>query len=462
MTNRFCYLRNVNYYLDRFSVREELIKQKPTTDLGIVVVIPCSNEPNLIASLQSLYNCDKPTCSVEVIVVINASEKAESIVLLQNKTSLLEAEEWKSNSFNEIALLRQAQYKLNLAMTFYFIEENELPKKHAGVGLARKIGMDEAVRRFDMINNHQGIIACFDADALCETNYLVELEKHFKQYPKSPACSIHYEHPITGNEFPEAIYNGITQYELHLRYYKNGLAYANLPYAFHTIGSSMAVRSEAYQKQNGMNKRKAGEDFYFLQKLIPLGNFTELKTTKIIPSPRVSDRVPFGTGKAMQNWLGDAYNVCRYSLSSDNRINENSAKQGLSEKGTIRVAKQELLSYNPKSFIDLKAFTKAVPDFYNGKNNIPSSVQAFIDTIDFEENLTNIKKNSKSETHFTEVFFKWFNAFKVLKYMHFARDNYYPDVLVFEGANSLLKFLEQPRQKDNENLLLAYREIDLR
>ena len=30
------------------------------------------------------------------------------------------------------------------------------------------------------------------------------------------------------------------------------MAYAGLPYAFHTIGSSMAVRSEAYQKQNGM------------------------------------------------------------------------------------------------------------------------------------------------------------------------------------------------------------------
>ena len=412
----------MNYYLDRFSVREELIEQKPSNDLGVVVVIPCSNEPNLTASLESLYNCDKPTCNVEIIVVINSSEKAESTVLLQNSMSLLEAEEWRETHFGEISS--------SLAMRFYFIEENELPKKHAGVGLARKIGMDEAVRRFDSVNNHQGIIACFDADALCETNYLVALEKHFKQYPKSPACSIHYEHPMTGNEFPEAIYNGITQYELHLRYYKNGLAYANLPYAFHTIGSSMAVRSAAYQKQNGMNKRKAGEDFYFLQKLIPLGNFTELKTTKTIPSPRVSNRVPFGTGKAMQSWLDDK--------------------------------KQELFSYNPKSFIDLKAFTKAVPDLYNKKNNIPSSVQAFLDIIDFEENLTNIKKNSKSETHFTEVFFKWFNAFKVLKYMHFARDNYYPDVLVFEGANSLLKFLEQPTQSNNENLLLAYRKIDLR
>ncbi|PCJ23041.1 MAG: hypothetical protein COA97_12425 [Flavobacteriales bacterium] len=414
MTGRFSYLRNMNYYINRFSVREQLINEKPNNDLGIVVVIPCYNEPNLIPLLQSLYDCEKPKCNVEIIVVINASEDAKEVVLQQNRKTLIEAEGWRNNHQNDIQ--------------FYFIEESYLPKKHAGVGLARKIGMDEAVRRFELVNNHQGIIACFDADALCDQNYLVELENHFEKNPKSPACSIHFEHPIAGNDFSKEIYNGITQYELHLRYYKNGLAYAGLPYAFHTIGSSMAVRSETYQKQNGMNKRKAGEDFYFLQKLIPLGNFTELKTTKVIPSPRVSDRVPFGTGKAMQNWLDEE--------------------------------KQELFSYNLKSFIDLKQFCKTVPELHNDKNTIPETVQGFLKTIDFEENLANIKKNSTSQIHFVEVFFKWFNAFKVLKYMHFARDNYYPDMTVFEGANELLELMGKAKQESNIELLKKYREID--
>lgn len=411
----FYYLRIVNFYLNRFSVREQLIKEKPNNDLGIVVVIPCCNEPDLIRSLQSLYDCEKPKCSVEVIVVINAYERAGNTVLNQNKQSLLNAEEWSRS--------HQDKFK------FYFLEENNLPKKHAGVGLARKIGMDEAVRRFDIVNNHQGVIACFDADALCETNYLVALEKHFISNSKSPACSIHFEHPINGEEFTTAIYTGITQYELHLRYYKNGLVYANLPYAFHTIGSSMAVRSEAYQKQNGMNKRKAGEDFYFLQKLIPLGGFTELKSTKIIPSPRVSDRVPFGTGKAMQSWLDDD--------------------------------EEEMMTYNPKSFIDLKTFAQDAPTLFTRKVEFPESIAAFLSSIDFDENLANIKKNSKSELHFTEVFFKWFNAFKVLKYMHFSRDNFYPDVTVFEGSNTLLQHFKENKQNSNKLLLLAYRQIDL-
>jgi hypothetical protein len=405
----------VNYYLNRYAFREQLIQEEVNSEVGIVVVIPCHNEPDLVSSLQSLYDCEKPNCKVEVIVVINASEKAEETVLNQNNISYSDALVWIKMHQSE-------------DLKFYLIQENALPKKHAGVGLARKIGMDEAVRRFDAVDNHNGIISCYDADASCDTNYLVALEKHFKENPKSPACSIHFEHPVSGGEFDDAIYNGIMQYELHLRYYKNGLAYANLPYAFHTIGSSMAVRSDAYQKQNGMNKRKAGEDFYFLQKLIPLGNFTELKTTKIIPSPRVSDRVPFGTGKAMQNWLDED--------------------------------KQELQSYNPKSFIDLKLFAEAVPQLYKDVNEIPETVQAFLDRIDFEENLINIKKNSKTEVHFTEVFFKWFNAFKVLKFMHFARDNYYPDVPIFEGSNELLEITCQYKEETLKNLLERYRGID--
>jgi hypothetical protein len=192
----------------------------------------------------------------------------------------------------------------------------------------------------------------------------------------------------------------------------------------------MAVRSSAYQKQNGMNKRKAGEDFYFLQKLIPLGDFTEIKTTKVIPSPRVSDRVPFGTGRAMQEWL----------LSNED----------------------EMLSYNPKSFIDLKAFVKLVPQLYNSNEILfPNSIKQYLVEIDFQDNLMKIKGNSTSETHFVKLFFNWFNAFKVLKLMHYLRDNFYPDVIVFEGANALLEYLGVEKKVSVKELLIKYRELDL-
>src|SRR5690606_5551781 len=131
------------------------------------------------------------------------------------------------------------------------------------VGLARKIGMDEALRRLDRAGRLDGVIACFDADCTCDPNYLVEVERFFRENPKAPGCSIYFEHPLSGPAEP-GIYQAVARYELHLRYYIEALRHAGFPHAFHTIGSSMAARASAYLQQGGMNKRQAGEDFYFL------------------------------------------------------------------------------------------------------------------------------------------------------------------------------------------------------
>ena len=56
-----------------------------------------------------------------------------------------------------------------------------------------------------------------------------------------------------------------------------------------TAGGYVAVR--------GMNRRRAGEDFYFLDKLAKIDKMGRINTTTLHPSPRPSRRVPFGTGK---------------------------------------------------------------------------------------------------------------------------------------------------------------------
>jgi hypothetical protein len=143
------------------------------------------------------------------------------------------------------------------------------------------------------------VIACFDADCTCDPNYLAATENFFQSQPSAPGASIYFEHPLDGeNREPIALY------ELHLRYYVEALRYAGFPHAYHTIGSSMAARADPYFKQGGMNKRKAGEDFYFLHKIIPLGGFGEINDTRVIPSPRASHRVPFGTGRAPAPLVG--------------------------------------------------------------------------------------------------------------------------------------------------------------
>lgn len=413
-----------NFYLNRYQFRSQSIFSKPNNDLGLIVVIPCYKEEFLLSSLNSLFSCNLPTCSVEVIVVINCSESASQEIQEQTLFCYQEALKWTETNTNP-------------QLQFHILLENQLPKKDAGVGLARKIGMDEAVRRLEWINNHEAIISCFDADSLCEKNYLCALVEHFQKNKKTTACALHFEHPLEGNE-DQWIYEGIINYELHLRYYVNILRFAHYPDAYQTIGSSMAVRSKIYQKQGGMNKRKAGEDFYFLHKIIPLGNFSELKTTKVIPSPRVSDRVPFGTGKA----IGDF-------MQQENR--------------------EVYYTYNIQSFLDLKVFLEKVADLYNYTNDelksllisLPESIRNYLIELNIEKHLPQIQKQSNTLNTFQNRFFIWFNGLVILKYVHFSRDHFHPNENIIEAIQKLVEILELPHQKNNKASLEILRKYDI-
>jgi glycosyltransferase involved in cell wall biosynthesis len=406
----------VNFYLQKYGFLPPQIESIPPDDLGIVVVIPSYNEPNLILALQALEDCDKTQVKVEVIIVVNSSEVESSEVKSQNLISIAEFSKWNQGK----------------QLYFHLIHLSDLPKKHAGVGLARKIGMDEAVARFDQLDK-DGIIASFDADAICEKNYLTEIERHFNESPNSPACSIYFEHPLDGDEFDHIIYQGIINYELHLRYYNQAIKFCGLPYAFHTVGSSMAVRSSAYQKQGGMNKRKAGEDFYFIHKIIALGNYSELNSTVVKPSPRTSDRVPFGTGKAISDW--------------------------------IKKEEDKFVTYKFEIFVQIKSFLQLIPEIYQNKS-FPDGVLStafikFLAANDFENKILEILENTTDFKSFKKRFFVWFDAFKVLKLVHYLRDNGLGEgEILLESQNLLNHIAPMIKAKTEFEMLELFRDID--
>jgi len=410
-------------YLEKLALYPQLIDVPPSNDLGIIVVIPCYDEPDLITSLNSLHQCSPPNCQVEVIIVINDSESDTSEVKHQNEQTFLAAQNWSQQNTSEW-------------ISFYFLYKKKLPKKIAGVGTARKIGMDEAVRRFESIGNSKGIISCFDADSQCDLNYFQAIESYFEKNPKAQACGIYFEHPIEGDEFSAEIYDAIIDYELHLRYYVHAQRWAEFPYAFQTIGSSMAVRCDAYQQQGGMNKRKAGEDFYFIHKFIPLGNFADITNTKVIPSPRQSNRVPFGTGKAV------------------NEILEN---------------KKTYLTYHPQIFEDLRQWSSQVESLFSiNKNEVntllektPKPVASFLLENNFATKLIEIQSNTTNLKTFTQRYYRWFNAFLMMKYVHFARDQFYPNMDVSEAAKWLLekKNGKDFSKKNKKEMLEAFRQF---
>jgi glycosyltransferase involved in cell wall biosynthesis len=404
-----------NIYLERYAYPSQYLDYKPRVDTGIIVVLPCHNEPDLISSLNALNNCESP-CKVEIIVVINASEDAPVAIKEQNIRTYNEALGW-------------LEPKQPLDKVFHFILKNELPKKHAGVGLARKIGMDEAVRMFESVDKADGVILCFDADCTCSSTLLIEVYNYFQKSPKSPGCSINFEHPLLG-DLDDSVYTAITYYELHLRYYVDALKYAEFPYAYHTIGSSMAVRSSAYQKQGGMNRRKAGEDFYFLHKIIPLGHFGEINSTTVYPSPRASDRVPFGTGRAVGEWLAGE--------------------------------QEEYLTYHYQIFEDLKVFMNQVDSYFQVDEkglkelilDLPRSISGFLVSLNFEKKLKEIQGQSTNLQSFRKRFFQWFDGFRVLKYVHFVRDSFYPNISTSTAVDWLFgKYGEGPPTELKEKLI---------
>ena len=407
----------MNFYLEKYAFQSPEISQLPLPDLGIVVVIPSHNEEDIRPTLRSLANCNLPECSVEVIVMVNAAEDASEEVRKRNQQTIEQVNEFQEKDDR---------------LRFFLLSSDNLPNKHAGVGLARKIGMDEAVHRFHLIGK-EGLIVCFDADSQCDTNYLMAIEHHFKINAKSPGCSVYFEHPVSGDAFDNRIYNGIVQYELHLRYYNQCLRFCELPYAFHTIGSSMVVRSDAYRKQGGMNRRKAGEDFYFLHKIIALGNFTELNDTRVIPSPRSSDRVPFGTGRAIQSWL---------------------------EK-----EKDELGTYSFESFELIRRFVSELEKMHIDQNYAFDHpvFNAFLNANYFSEALEEIKANTTDFASFRKRFFVWFDAFRVLKLVHFLRDEAFPNQPVMAESVKLLGQIGHPDFPGNAlEGLMVFRALDRR
>lgn len=400
-------------YFKRFASPVPILDAPPTDCTQLIIVIPCHNEPDLMGTLKSLAACEPIGQPVEVIVVVNQAVNAPSEINAQNRQTIQDFDHW-----------REGQDMKELS--FHLIEALDLPPRQAGVGLARKVGMDEALRRFHGLGT-EGTIVCLDADCQVSPNYLTAIYSEFHQ-SKAGIGEVYYEHDFA-NETAIDLRRGIILYELFLRYYVEGLRQAGFPNAIQTVGSCMLVKASVYAKHGGMNKRKAGEDFYFLHKIVPHELFKTVTPATVYPSCRTSDRVPFGTGKAQQDWL-------------------NQADHGY-------------LTYDPQIFIELKALLRLAPSFFLEHldvvlKRLSQANQDFLTAHRFLDKIKLIKANNTDPNQFVKQFFTWFDGFLCVKYVHYLRDHYYPNKPIGEVAAALINAETQ----DPLSLLKKYRLID--
>ena len=192
----------------------------------------------------------------------------------------------------------------------------------------------------------------------------------------------------------------------------------------------MVVKAWAYIKQGGMNRRKAGEDFYFLQKISWLGKVTELSNTTVYPSPRISDRVPFGTGKAIRNFIK---------------------------------SKQQT-SYPLQAYLDIQWLIKQTDSLWEAghfNETPPASLATFLEEKFLNDIVSEIRENSTDIEKFRKRFFRWLNAFRLMKYLNRAKDEFYGSKKIDSAAQELLRELGLPKKRENVvDLLKQYRQLD--
>lgn len=409
-------------YLQKHGFGGRLIGAEPEKDLSLIVCIPATREPGLTDCLDSLFLCDRPSAPCEVIILLNSAEDASEETILQNRRSQEQCRQWiDGHRRDDIA--------------FHVVLQEGLPKKHAGAGLARKIVMDEAVRRFDRTGNARGILASLDADCTVDANYLSALQQHYITHPEADGCSVRFEHPLEGDVFDDPVYEAIINYELHLRYYLQAVRYTGYPFAFHTVGSSFSVTASAYCRQGGMSKRQAGEDFYFIQKVAGLGNYTECQATTVHPSPRPSDRVPFGTGPDV-------------------------ARQ-------VKTPGAPYLTYSPDLFRMLRPFYSGIRDLFDASaervflSGLDPLLRQYLEATGFTGHLEEIRANAGSPETFLKRFMRNFNMFRIMKFLHFAEERGIERMEIGKAARTLGEWLGmRVENKRSRELLGEYREFE--
>ncbi len=414
---------NVQKYLSKYGIEKWKLEAKRNEKYDCAIVVPAISEyENIITLLNSLSEnvFSKSYKAVIIFIINNISSSTQEIKEDNQKTlSLLKSILNNDSSYHRI-VQKFTSSGLSIGFIDAYSEGNELPEKTAGVGLARKIGVDISLRVFDYSKAGKKILICLDADCTVEKNYIEEIVNHFNAFNIN-AGVINYEHPLPDDD--ENI-KAIISYEIFLRYYELGLKYAGSQYAFQTVGSAMACDYEAYIKIEGMNKRKAAEDFYFLEKLAKHYKVDKINTTKVFPSARKSWRVPFGTGQRMNRFISKSHN--------------------------------EYLLYDPESFTILKQWLKLFysdktftgEDYLKEANKINPELCNFLSEHNLKQNWNKILSNSKDDRQLSIQKQRWFDGFRTLKLIHHLRDTLFPLVNMFDALDILFKHLSLPSIKE--------------
>jgi hypothetical protein len=300
----------VSQYLSRHAEPEAALADQLEGAFGHVVVVPAYGEgQSLFDTLGSVPK--GPRGATLIVVVFNARADSPARVHEVNQASsarLFEA----AKSCRELGQgppVSALGYPNGTIVVIDRARPGHCLPEGQGVGLARKIGNDFALRLHAAGRIASPWIHNTDADTVLANDCFEQTEA--LEVEGNAAALYFFEHRMSEDA---DLALAARLYEISLRYYVLGLAWAGSPYAYQAMGSCVAIRPFAYAAVRGFPRKNAAEDFYVLDKLAKVGTIARLSGTPFLLEGRVSDRVPFGTGKALSQLLAKKGALSRFRL----------------------------------------------------------------------------------------------------------------------------------------------------
>lgn len=365
-----------NKYLNKKSIHEKWKIQRipKKQEFDFIITIPCFDEYNFIFKTLDSINSQnqKLLQNTLVSIVINNSDKENKEILENN-----------IKTYNKIL---EYACRYEIIVVDAFSSGNALKQKEAGVGMARKISVDIALN----FSRPSSIICFIDADTELSKNYLSTIYSSFHKHAWS-AATVNFEHLKDEPRTDKLIEN----YEKFLKITSEKLRESNSPYSYVPLGSTMVCTQSAYISIGGMNRRKAAEDFYFLQELQKSVGVYQLNNVLIYPSSRYLNRSYLGTSTRLQKSL-------------DGELDINSLYYSLN---SYRILSKLITS-------TLDSQNKSYKEVLNSCYLIDSKLPDILKKFNFKKAWAGIN-NAPTNKHFINQFHRWFDAFKTLKLLKY-------------------------------------------
>ncbi len=351
------------------------IKPEFTKSYPRIIVIPAYAEfnslPDTLESLQ--HQSPNLLKNTAVIVIVNNGESADETVQKNNESTLI--------------YLRNTRFSFDLGVVDASSPGLAFPDKIAGVGVARKIGLDLALS----YSEPDTLLLSTDADCIFEKNYLQHIWEDHHENNWQAAVAGFFHRRSDEQMMDEAI----THYENFLITTAEKMKNAGSIFGYPAVGSTMVTTAAAYVSVGGMSRKKATEDFYFLQELAKFCGVRWIREVLIHPSARPENRVYLGTGfRMVQARAGVDMSLLHYS---DNAFKILKEWLSLGQSAKDRML-DSVLSESELIHLHLSSFLK--------KEKIESVWNS-------------LQRSSPTDVHFTMQFNRWFDGLKTIRLLKY-------------------------------------------